>query len=128
MTILSSQQAVEFARRIADAEVHNPDSDLALLSRIYKTADDLAEHRRVEIEQLRNTLALEGQYRAGAVAEATRLRYALARLSNEVRATMSLAEASVREAAGNTNYQCLMDAESEARVALGDQQAGTDSK
>ncbi len=50
-----------------------------------------------------------------------RLRAALMRLANEVRATMSLAEPAVREAAGNTNYQCLMDAESEARVALGAQ-------
>jgi hypothetical protein len=48
-----------------------------------------------------------------------RQRSALMRLANEVRATMSLAEHAVREAAGNTNYQCLMDAESEARVALG---------
>lgn len=53
-----------------------------------------------------------------AEADCIRLEAALLRLANEVRATMSLAEQAVREAAGNTNYQCLMEAESEARVAL----------
>lgn len=60
--------------------------------------------------------------------ENERLRAALMRLANEVRATVSLAEQAIRESAGNTNYQCLMDAESEARSALKapDQQTGGD--
>lgn len=58
----------------------------------------------------------------------TRLHAALMRLANEVRATMSLAEHAVRQSAGNTNYQCLMDAEREARIVLGGdvQQKGID--
>lgn len=66
--------------------------------------------------------APEGVHNAScsiSIRSSVRIRAALLRLANEVRATMSLAEHAVRESAGNTNYQCLMDAESEARVALG---------
>lgn len=47
-----------------------------------------------------------------------RLRASLMRLANEVAATTSLAELAIRESAGNTNYQCLIDAVSDARVAM----------
>lgn len=91
-----------------------------ITSRLRALNDEAAQEAADKIEQLERSLKDTSQVEYAQKKQIERLRAALMRLGNEVRATMSVAEMAVRESAGNTNYQCLMDAESEARAALGD--------
>jgi hypothetical protein len=52
------------------------------------------------------------------IAAAPDLYDALSKLANEVAAICAIAEASIREAAGNTNYSVLWQRQAEATIAL----------
>ena len=68
----------------------------------------------------RHRVAKTDQWEANArlIAAAPELYEALSKLANEVAAICSLAEAAIRESAGNTNYSVLWERQARATLAL----------